>query len=151
MTPQGRQILKQRLIWHEGVELKEYVDTLNNVTIGVGDNLTARGMVNSPIYKNGITYQKAMQDLDSDIDYFISELSKFDWFTKLNDARQICIVDMAFMGLQNLLKFTNMIAAIDRDDYDAAANEITNSLWATQVQPSRVQDNVNAMRTGTIN
>lgn len=119
-----REKLKQQLIKHEGLRLFPYVDTVDKITIGIGRNLTDRG-VSSVI---------AHQMLDEDIDRCIKELSGYAWFTCLNEVRQRALVDMVFnLGLTKFLTFTHLIAALTAGDYDEAAHQMIESRWATQV------------------
>lgn len=152
MTPEGIAKLKKFLIAHEGIRLKAYKDIFGNLTIGVGHKISLEDIVKNPAFKNDETFQKAMQDLDSDIAWFLNELSQFDWFNNLNEDRQIVIVDMTFnLGLNGFLKFHNLISdLIKRDDIDAE-KEMDNSEWAHQVQPSRVKDDEQGILTGHIN
>lgn len=155
LSKDGRLKLRQLLIKHEGLRLNEYVDTENKITIGVGHNLTDRGQANDPVYRNGITRDKALSDLDSDINYFLNKLSQYGWFMKLNEPRKIAILDMSFMGVQKIVDpihgFKDMISAIQNNDYESAANEILNSKWSNDVKQIRANDVATIMRTGQMN
>ena len=71
--------LADQLIHHEGMECFPYVDTVGKTTIGVGRNLTDRGL----------SQDECRYLLANDIEISISELKRnFDWFTKLDDTRQ---------------------------------------------------------------
>jgi lysozyme len=53
----------------------------------------------------------------------------------LSPARQDVIINMAFnLGFKRLFKFVDMWSAIDKEDYDTAANEMLDSKWAKQVK-----------------
>ena len=55
---------------------------------------------------------------------------------------------MAFnLGVPRLCKFYRMWAGIHEKDFDAAADEMLNSLWASQVK-SRAYELANMMREG---
>lgn len=119
-----RQNLRKLLVEHEGLRLHPYVDTVGKTTIGVGRNLDDRGISND----------EAFYLLDNDIQYFYSKLNEFDWFLKLNDARKIALIDMCFnLGLKSFLEFKNMIAAIEKNDFDDASNHMLDSKWHEQV------------------
>lgn len=131
--------LRMQLLQHEGLRLKPYLDTVKKTTIGVGRNLTDRG----------ITEREAMILLDNDIAIVVEELNgRFPWFKTLGDVRQRVLADMAFnLGIGGLLKFTNTLAAIQEARYDEAAGRMLQSLWATQVK-GRAKRLSEMMRTG---
>lgn len=134
--------LKGLLIKHESYKLLPYLDTANppNITIGIGRNLTGRGVL--PVEIDMM--------FDHDVDHFFNFLSeKFDWFNKLNDARQCALVDMCFMGTKTFCEFTNMIAALEKQDFDCAAQEIINSHYETEVH-KRAHDIAEIIRTGNL-
>lgn len=52
----------------------------------------------------------------------------------LSPQRKIVLIDMAFnLGVAGLMKFKKMLAAVDRQDWETAANEMLDSKWAKQV------------------
>jgi lysozyme len=124
MTPEMSAKLKRSLVLHEGRANHPYVCTAGKITIGIGYNLTDRGLPDEWIDK---------QYLD-DVDYFYSQLSTiFTWFPKLNQDRQIVLVDMCFMGFKKFCEFVDMIAALENHDYERGANEMLDSAWAKEV------------------
>ena len=117
--------LLERIKQHEGLRLKPYLDTVNKTTIGYGRNLDA----------NGITQEEAEIMLRHDVMLAEAEAGRFSWYRKLDDRRKGVIVEMIFnLGLPGVLKFKNMIQAIQDDDYKKASNEMLDSKWATQVK-----------------
>jgi len=122
----NRESLRQRLIREEGLRLKPYVDTVGKITIGVGHNLTDKG----------ITYDVAMQLLDADMEEVIQglQLRGAPWFSGLDQVRQQVCCDMAFnLGVPGFFKFVNTIRAIQQGDFERAAAHMRASKWATQV------------------
>ena len=72
----------------------------------------------------------------------------FPWWPSLNDARQRVVANMAYqLGVEGVMKFKKMIAALQNGDYDRAADEMADSLWAKQT-PSRAQRLMTLMRIG---
>ena len=51
------------------------------------------------------------------------------------------------LGVEGVMKFKKMIAALQNGDYDRAADEMADSLWAKQT-PSRAQRLMTLMRIG---
>jgi len=132
--------LKSLLIKHEGFRKYPYVDTVGKVTIGVGHNLT----------DNGLSSVQVLNLLEDDIAATVAFLdAECPWFKDLDGVRQIAIADMAFNLRERLLQFKNTIAALERKDWDAAANGIESSLFAKQVG-KRAQDIAQMIRTGEL-
>jgi lysozyme len=125
MTPEIRQKLKNLLVQHESYRQFPYSDTTGHLTIGIGRNLTDRG----------VSTTEAFALLDEDIVYFTSKLNHYlPFFADLSENRQIALVDMCFnLGVQGFLAFEEMIAALKAGDYEKAADEMLNSKWSEQV------------------
>ena len=114
--------LKKLLIQHEGLRLKPYVDSLGHPTIGVGHKIKS------------ITYAKAMDLLQDDINIAINGAMKFRWFDSLSTIRKDVIVSMIFnMGLRRFKTFKRMIAGLSQGDFITASNELLDSLYHVQV------------------
>jgi len=133
--------MRGQLTLHEGLRLMPYLDTVGKTTIGVGRNLTDVGITNS----------EAMLMLDNDIIRSMSDLDQqFLWWRDLNDVRQMVLVDMAFnLGIGGLSKFVRTMKAVERGDWDAAANGMLESKWAKQVK-GRAVKLAKMMRTGEL-
>jgi lysozyme len=141
MTPDARVKLKQLLVHHESYRQYPYTDTTGHITIGIGRNLSDRG----------ISTTEALSLLDDDVLYFSGQLNHYlPFFVNLSENRQIALIDMCFnLGTKGLLNFTQMIDALEKGDYEAAAKEMLNSKWATQVG-ERATTLANIIRTGEI-
>lgn len=138
MTPEMFAKLKKSLINHEGFKRFPYTDTTGNITIGIGYNVTTRGLDDDWI---NAQYEK-------DVNYFYTNLNNdFPWFERLNEDRQIVLIDMCFMGYKKFKSFQKLIAALSRDDYKQAALEMLDSNWATQVK-NRATTLAHGMLTG---
>jgi len=124
MTSSMRMKLRRIEVMHEGYRQFPYEDTTGHLTVGIGYNLTDRGMPDDWIEKQ----------FNEDIDFFYTQLSKqFSWFDDLNEARQIALIDMCFMGFKKLLSFKKMFMQMASKRYDLAAREVLDSKWASQV------------------
>lgn len=129
MTADARARLRTQLLRDEGLRLKPYVDTVGKVTVGVGRNLTDRG----------ITQTEALYLLENDISRCIRELVEaFPWFVGLDPVRQAALVNLNFnMGLGNtkrgLRSFVNTLNDIQHGRYAEAAKRIRASKYARQV------------------
>lgn len=133
--------LLDQLKGHEGLELYPYTDTTGHLTIGVGRNLDDRG----------ISHDEAMVLLRNDVEAVEAELEEnLPVIEDLNAARQMVIINMAFnLGVPTLLVFDNMIAALQAGQFDVAAEEMLDSLWADQVG-ERAAELATVMRTGSL-
>ena len=102
-----RAALLRLLTRHEGRRCFPYTDTAGKLTIGVGRNLTDRGLS------------------AAEIDLLLA-----------NDialARRHALVSMAFnLGQTRLAGFKRLRAAVRDGDWDRAAAEALDSRWATQ-------------------
>lgn len=121
----NRDALINQLMSDEGLRLKPYRDTVGKLTIGVGRNLD----------DVGISQDEAMEMLANDIRRTYSSLTTaIPWMTKLNDARQNVLLNMAFnLGIAGLLGFKHTLDLVQRGDYSGAADAMLQSKWARQV------------------
>ena len=139
LSPEGREKLEGLLKLEEGVKLFCYQDTTGNNTIGIGRNLSAKG----------IRMSEALLMLDNDINEAITELTNnLSLYLQLDDIRKIVLIDMTFeMGIHGLLSFKNMLSLLEAGKYEDASKDMLNSLWAKQV-PSRAQKLSYMIETG---
>lgn len=114
----------------EGLRLKPYKCTAGKLTIGWGRNLEDRG----------ITEDEAEWMLENDInDVFLGLDKRIGYFRNLSEVRQAVLANMALnLGLNGLLGFKKMLAAVEAGRYVQAATEMKDSLWARQV-PNRAE------------
>jgi lysozyme len=97
----------------------------------------------------GITEDEARYLLKNDIAIVEEELLRAKpSVADLDAVRQRVLVDMGFnLGLPILLKFQNMWAAIEDEDWIDAAEQMLDSRWAKQVG-RRAARLAEAMRSG---
>lgn len=123
----------------EGRIAHVYLDSEGFWTIGVGCLVDAR--------KGGALCDEAIDaQLEHDLKLARSRAAALPGFVQCNDVRQAVLVSMCFqLGvLDGWPKFRKALAA---GDYDAAANEGLNSLWAKQT-PNRAKRQMQMLRTG---
>ena len=138
MTSEELDKLREELIRDEGLRLMPYTDTVGKLTIGIGRNLTDKGISN----------EEARMLLDSDIKEHLKLLDdNLEWWRTMSENRQRVLANLAFNMGSKLLTFTNTLAAMKRGDYEAAADGMAQSKWATQVGP-RATRLVQMMREG---
>ena len=131
--------LTKQLVIDEGYKKKPYRDTVGKLSIGVGRNLDDKGLRADEIQLM----------LSNDIDESVQELAQVaPWYLQMNDVRQEVLINMHFnMGWPVLSQFKNTLAAMQRGDYDQAAQGMLASKWATQVG-QRAKRLAEEMRTG---
>ncbi|WP_163372863.1 glycoside hydrolase family protein [Endozoicomonas acroporae] len=124
---------------HEGLRLKPYRCTAGKLTIGYGHNLD----------DNGITEDQAERMLIEDVANVEKELVRnIPWFAELDIVRQSILIDMAFnLGWPRLSKFKKTLAYIKSGEYNEAAMEMLDSVWANQVGERAIRL-AEMMRTG---
>ena len=133
-----KEAMVQHVVWAEGKRAFPYEDTVGKLTIGVGRNLTDRGLREDEI-------QLLLQN---DLNEAMAEAEKLDFFEDLDDVRKLVIVDMIFnMGLPRFQSFVRTIAAIREKQYEAAAQQMADSKWFRQVG-RRAQRLCQAMHSG---
>lgn len=128
---------KLRLRADEGFRARAYRDSRGYLTIGYGRLIEASG---------GITVPEANYLLANDIRQACADLDRvLPWWRSMSPARQGALVMMCFnLGLQGLLGFKAMLAEMSRGDWEAAAREMLDSRWASQVgaRATRLADQV---------
>lgn len=111
----------------EGFKECPYHCTSGKLSIGYGWNLDA-----------GITKSEAEFILKGRVLGSAMWLhNTFPWFDGIAPEAKEVLINMAYnLGNQGLLKFKNMLSLIKTHEYSKAADEIMDSLYATQV-PTR--------------
>ncbi len=121
----------------EGLCLDIYNDTNGNPTIGWGRNL-----------RKGISLDEAELMFQNDFKETLKELEPCEWYHSLPYGVKTAIINMNFnLGINKLLGFKRMIAALTEKNYTVAAKEALDSLWARQVG-QRAKDVAVMIRSG---
>lgn len=127
------------LVRHEGLRRLAYEDSVGVLTIGVGRNIEEVGLSDDEIYyllKNDI--RRCETELDN----------SFRWYKDLDQVRQEAMINLCFnLGITRLRKFKLALRAMEAKDYEDAADEFLDSLWATQVG-QRAVEVAEMIRTG---
>jgi lysozyme len=109
----------------EGKERFPYIDTRGNLTGGRGRNLSGKGFSDDEIdlmFANDVT--ECCRDLDAHA----------PWWRTLPQSKQRVMINLCFMGWGSLSQFHKFLAAIQVQNYPAAAHELENSDWYKQVK-----------------
>jgi lysozyme len=110
---------------HEGRRAKPYQDTVGKWTVGVGRNLTDKGLSDSEI-----DYL-----LMNDIRECTDDLQTFLWWDDLDEVRRNVLIDMRFnLGPSRFRGFKATLAAVAMGDYVTASDQMRKSKWYRQVK-----------------
>lgn len=125
--------VKESIKAHEGYRNKVYRCSENRRTVGYGH------LCVEDHWEDGKEYDKA----------YLEEIFEKDFNIALNDANKIlegkpvnhiareAIIELVFnIGMPRTKKFVKCLAALDKEDYNEAGNQILDSLYARQV-PAR--------------
>ena len=126
---------------HEGVRTHAYLCTDGKITAGVGRTLAEDGGI-------GLSVTEIEFLLSNYSERCRLELQAFSWFTDLDPVRQDALINMCFnLGMTRLLGFKNALACMAEGNYEQAAVEFLDSLWAAQVG-NRADEVAEMIRTG---
>lgn len=110
---------------HEGVRTHPYQDSVGKLTIGVGRNLTDRGL--------GVDEVNLLFENDIDIASQALDIWLAGW-RDFSPSRKSALLSMAFnLGAPRLCQFVKLRSALIAGDFDTAAAEALDSKWARQV------------------
>lgn len=142
--------LERMIAGHEGFRSKPYKCPAGFWTIGYGRNIESNPLnVDETLYfaRHGFNIDSYRWLLRGDVDRVVAGLKMRFPVSGVFGARFDALVDMAYnLGPARLAGFKRMWAAIERQDFDAAADEMLDSLWAKQVG-RRAQTLARIMRT----
>jgi len=123
----------------EGFRARKYRDQLGVETIGYGFNLEipwSRELCN-------VILNWWVQDLNK-------SLSKFYWYVALDEVRKSVILDVAYnLGVEKLLHFPKMLAAIVAKDWETASKELLDS-DAARLNKARYLVLADILKTGVL-
>lgn len=136
-----KELMRAELSRDEGRRKMPYKDTVGKTSIGVGRNLSDRGIRDSEIDLM----------LDNDIAESETELDKVaPWWRHMNGVRQRVLLNMHFnMGWPTLATFKNTLGHMQAGRYAQAADGMLASRWAKQVGQRAVRLS-GMMRTGEV-
>lgn len=134
--------LVQQLRRDEGEVLHAYQDSLGFLTIGVG-------VLIDPRKGGGITAEESALLLDNRLKAKDAELrARLPWFAQLDEIRQAALLNMAYqLGVDGLMGFVKMLAALRDQRWHDAEGQALNSLWARQT-PARARRIARQFATG---
>ena len=140
----------------EGFRARPYKDSLGYVTIGYGTKVHMDRLLSAERFLIEVTPEQAelwlLRDLAS-MEKGIRNshvLGIYEDAIEGNVARRAVILSMCYqMGVQGVLKFHDMWAALAVFNYDAAAAAMLHSTWAEQT-PERAERHAALMRGANV-
>lgn len=123
---------------HEGLRTAPYTDTVGKLTIGVGHNLSDKGLTVFQV-------MAILKDDINDVLHFIN--ISLPWVNQLDEVRQRVVADLAFVMMNKLLDFHRMLGYLQAKDWNNAADALLASKFATQTG-QRAKDLAYMIRTG---
>ena len=135
-------LIESVLLREEGFRRSAYTDSLGYLTIGVGKLIDAKK-------GGGITMEEAFYLLRNEIKAKEAVLiDALPWYSALDEVRRTILLAMAFqLGTTGLFGFHTTLRAVANRQFDAAAESMLRSRWATQT-PARALRMAEAMKTG---
>jgi lysozyme len=128
---------------YEGYREEVYEDSLGNPTCGWGHHLYVGAPINRYVAEEFLA-----MDVAEAISCFLKV--KRLWNLRMDVIRCRVVVHMIFnLGLDRFLGFRKMLKALRACDYEEAANQMLDSLWAKQVS-QRANHLADQMRTGCL-
>ena len=132
-------ILMDQLLRHEGYRRFPYKCTSGRETIGIGRNISDKG----------ISKSEALHLLRNDINECHIDLSKLflNSFNQMPLNAQLVLLDLRFnLGARGFRSFKNMIRNVEHGNWEGAAAEMIKSRWFNQTG-TRAITLVNMMRS----
>jgi lysozyme len=128
----------------EGCRLTAYKDTRGLWTIGVGH------LLDNSYDRTGytITQEEANELLDQDTKKARQEATGFPHFFNMNEVRQAVCISMAFQLGTKPLHWPNFMAALEAEDYSAAATAGRDSDWWRVQTRKRAEREMQMLESG---
>lgn len=152
-------VLRVKLVRHEGYRLRVYLDSRGFPTVGIGFNLAqpgARRMLQA-CGANFDAVRAGAPLTDDQVNYLYQQcvIGVMEWMTKLLPKltsyslnRQVALLDMGFnLGPDRFSEFRRMIQAVWDARWTDAATEALQSAWAAEVG-QRASEDAQALAEG---
>ena len=141
--------LREEIAIDEGIKYEIYLDHLGLPTFGIGHLIKEDDPEYGQPVGTPVSEERVNECFDQDVATVIDDcrqLYEVANFDSLPEEAQLIIANMMFnMGRPRLSKFKGMQNGVEASDWLAAADEMVDSLWYTQV-PNRAERLVERMR-----
>ncbi|QFR59853.1 baseplate central spike complex protein [Vibrio phage phi50-12] len=137
------------LEYEESYREKAYYCSAGYPTIGIGKKIGPKA---APLHFYQFTCSKELAYLwlDEEVAKVQLQLVKYDWYNKQSDDRKTILISMAYqMGVEGLLKFRKMIAALKAGNFYEARMQALDSKWYRDT-PLRAKRHAQVLETGDL-
>jgi len=141
------EIVKEDLVRHEGYVAEIYLDSENLPTFGIGHLVTEDDMEYTWPVGTPVTDERILQVFHDDCDIAYSDACALvlNFAGQTVNAQRV-LVNMSFnLGRSRLGRFKKFLAAVNKGNYQKAAEEMIDSKWYHQVG-NRSKELVELMR-----
>jgi lysozyme len=129
----SEQEIKNMIIEHEGIRYKPYKDSLGLWTVGVG-HLIGDGKTLPAEYNREFSHDEVMAMFEKDYASHRKAAERIPGFNIMNGRGQGALTDLTFnMGNAWIRGWPNLQKQLAEGNVEAAATNLSNSKWATQV------------------
>lgn len=88
-----------------------------------------------------ISTEKAEAELHKKVEEHLNDLEEIFWTCNIPEEKRLALLDMLYnLGETRFRKFTKMIAAVKKQQWEKAAKEVRNSIYYKQVT-NRAEEN----------
>jgi len=122
--------LKEEIKLHEGYRDTVYLDSLSKKTVGFGHLCVEDHWEDNKQYD-----KKYLEEIfEKDFNIALNDANKILEGKPVNHIAREVIIELVFnIGMPRTKKFVKCLAALDKEDYNEAGNQILHSLYARQV------------------
>ena len=127
--------LQKELERDEGCKYEIYLDHLGYPTFGIGHLITDDDPEWWSDVGTEVSEERVKEAFNFDIETVLDDCCRlYEYFYDLPEEVQLIIANMMFnLGYTRLSKFKGMKRGVDARDWNAAADEMVDSLWYRQV------------------
>ena len=127
--------LREELERDEGVKYEVYNDHLGLPTFGIGHLIIDSDPEYGAELGTEVSDDRVKEAFETDVQIVLSDCERlYEEFESLPEEVQLIIANMMFnMGRPRLSKFKGMKRGVDARDWNAAADEMVDSVWYRQV------------------
>ena len=127
--------LREELMADEGCVMKIYEDHLGLKTVGIGHLCRESDPESDMEVGTPVSEERVMELFDKDMSWTFRDCIRLlPEFNDLPDEVRLIVANMMFnLGASRLAGFKKFLAAIEKEDWNSAADEMVDSKWHRQV------------------
>jgi lysozyme len=127
--------LREELMADEGCVMKIYEDHLGLKTVGIGHLCRESDPEFDMEVGAPVSEERVMELFDKDMSWTFRDCIRLlPEFNDLPDEVRLIVANMMFnLGAKRLSGFSRLLAAVEKEDWNSAADEMVDSRWHRQV------------------